>query len=82
MPSCGFVSGNLCPIFGSIQVLGKENIQSDLLQVRLAEVKKKTNKKKREKQQLLIEAVYGMIDKRAITPVTSVRSLELYSYFL
>ena len=31
------VSGNLCPVFGSIQVLGKENIQPDLLEVRLAE---------------------------------------------
>ena len=38
--------------FGTIQVLGKENIQPDFLEVRLAEVnKKKKNKKKREKQQ-------------------------------
>ena len=36
--------------FGTIQVLGKKNIQPDFLEVRLAEVKKKT-KKKREKQQ-------------------------------
>ena len=64
--------------FGTIQVLGKENIQPDFLEVRLAEVKKK-NKKKREKQQFLIKAVYEMIDKRAISPVTS---LEVYSYSL
>ena len=47
--------------FGTLQVLGKENIQPDFLEVRLAEVKKKQqkkttkkpqkNKKKREKQQ-------------------------------
>ena len=32
--------------FGTIQVLGKENIQPDFLEVRLAEVKKKKKKKK------------------------------------
>ena len=32
------VSRNLCPVFGTIQVLGKENIQPDFLEVRLAEV--------------------------------------------
>ena len=37
--------------FGTIQVLGKENIQPDFLEVRLAEVKKKKKKKQREKQQ-------------------------------
>ena len=42
------VSWNLCPIVGSIQVLEKENVQPDLLQVRLAEVKKKKKKKSRE----------------------------------
>ena len=36
------VSGNLCPVFGSIQVLGKD-IHPGFLEVRLAEVKK--NKK-------------------------------------
>ena len=35
--------------FGTIQVLGKENIQPDFLEVRLAEVKKKQTKKKRKK---------------------------------
>ena len=30
--------------FGTIQVLGKENIQPDFLEVRLAEVKKKKQK--------------------------------------
>ena len=30
--------------FGTIQVLGKENIQPDFLEVRLAEVKKKKKK--------------------------------------
>ena len=30
--------------FGTIQVLGKENIQPDFLEVRLAEVKKKQKK--------------------------------------
>ena len=64
--------------FGTIQVMGKENIQPDFLEVRLAEFKKK-KKKKREKQQFLIKAVYEMIDKRAISPVTS---LEVYSYSL
>ena len=64
--------------FGTIQVLGKENIQPDFLEVRLAEVKK-NQKKNREKQQFLIKAVYEMIDKRAISPVTS---LEFYSYSL
>ena len=72
------VSGNLCPVFGSIQVLGRENIQSDLLEVRLAEVKKKQKKKTRQTA-VLIKPVYEMIDKRAISPVTS---LELYSYSL
>ena len=38
--------------FGTIQVLGKENIQPDFLEVRLAEVKKKKKTKKREKQQV------------------------------
>ena len=33
--------------FGTIQVLGKENIQPDFLEVRLAEVKKKKKKKKK-----------------------------------
>ena len=31
--------------FGTIQVLGKENIQPDFLEVRLAEVRKKNKKK-------------------------------------
>ena len=57
------VSGNLCPVFGSIQVLGKD-IQPGFLEVRLAEVKKKTTE-----MAFLIEAVYGMIDRRAISPV-------------
>ena len=63
--------------FGTIQVLGKENIQPDFLEVRLAEVKKK--KKKTGETAILIKAVYEMIDKRAISPVTS---LEAYSYSL
>ena len=63
--------------FGTIQVLGKENIQPDFLEVRLAEVKKK--KKKTGETAILIKAVYEMIDKRAISPVTS---LEVYSYSL
>ena len=49
--------------------------------MRLAEVKKKNEKKTRETA-VLIEAVYGLIDKRAITPVTGVTSLEFYSLFL
>ena len=32
--------------FGTIQVLGKKNIQPDFLEVRLAEVKKKQKQKK------------------------------------
>ena len=48
--------------------------------MRLAEVKKK--KKKTRETAVLIEAVYGLIDKRAITPVTGVTSLEFYSLFL
>ena len=63
--------------FGTIQVLGKENIQPDFLEVRLAEVKKKN--KKTGETAILIKAVYEMIDKRAISPVTS---LEVYSYSL
>ena len=63
--------------FGTIQVLGKKNIQPDFLEVRLAEVKKKTKKNGRNSN--LIKAVYEMIDKRAISPVTS---LEVYSYSL
>ena len=63
--------------FGTIQVLGKENIQPDFLEVRLAEVKKKT--KKMGETAILIKAVYEMIDKRAISPVTS---LEAYTYSL
>ena len=54
--------------FGTIQVLGKKNIQPDFLEVRLA-----------EETAILIKAVYEMIDKRAISPVTS---LEVYSYSL
>ena len=61
--------------FGTIQVLGKENIQPDFLEVRLAEVRKK----KTGETAVLIKAVYEMIDKRAISPVTS---LEVYSYSL
>ena len=60
--------------FGTIQVLGKENIQPDFLEVRLAEVNKKTGE-----TAILIKAVYEMIDKRAISPVTS---LEAYAYSL
>ena len=48
--------------FGTIQVLGKENIQPEFLETAI-----------------LIKAVYEMIDKRAISPVTS---LEVYSYSL
>ena len=65
--------------FGTIQVLGKENIQPDFLEVRLAEVKKKKKKKTTGETAILIKAVYEMIDKRAISPVTS---LEAYSYSL
>ena len=67
--------------FGTIQVLGKKNIQPDFLEVRLAEVlnKKKKKKKKTGETAILIKAVYEMIDKRAISPVTS---LEVYSYSL
>ena len=66
--------------FGTIQVLGKKNIQPDFLEVRLAEVKKKKKKKKKTGETaILIKAVYEMIDKRAISPVTS---LEVYSYSL
>ena len=67
--------------FGTIQVLGKENIQPDFLEVRLAEVKKKKQQKKKKTGEtaILIKAVYEMIDKRAISPVTS---LEAYSYSL
>ena len=63
--------------------MGKKNIQPDLLEVRLAEVKKNKKRKKKKPREtaVLIEAVYEMIDKRAITPVTSVTSLELYSLF-
>ena len=65
--------------FGTIQVLGKKNIQPDFLEVRLAEVLKKKKKKKTGETAILIKAVYEMIDKRAISPVTS---LEVYSYSL
>ena len=63
--------------FGTIQVLGKKNIQPDFLEVRLAEVKKK--QKKTGETAILIKAVYELIDRRAISPVTS---LEVYSYSL
>ena len=68
--------GSLGPVFGSIQVY-KDNIQPDLSEVRLAEVKKK--QKKTRETAVLIKAVYEMIDKRAILPVTL---LEVYSYSL
>ena len=45
--------------------------------MRLAEVKKKQKKNGRSSN--LIKAVYEMIDKRAISPVTA---LEVYSYSL
>ena len=54
------VSRNLCPVFGTIQVLGKENIQPNFLEVRLAEVKKK--QKITGETAVLIKAVYEMID--------------------
>ena len=44
------VSKSLCPVVGTIQVLGKENIQPDLLEVRLAAVKKKKQKKNKNKK--------------------------------
>ena len=70
--SCGFREP--LPSFGSIQVLGKENIQPDILEVRLAEVLKKMRE-----TAVSIKAVYEMIDKRAISPVTC---LGVYSYSL
>ena len=84
MASCGF--RETFAQFCSIQVLGRGNIQPDLLEVRLAEVKKKKKKKKKKKNPretaVLIEAVYGMIDKRAITSVTRVTSLQFTVLFL
>ena len=61
------VSGNICPVLVVYKSLEKDNIQPDLLEVKLAEFKKK--KKKTTERAVLIEAVYGMIDKRAISPV-------------
>ena len=96
MASCGFREP--CPVFGSIQVLGKENIQPDLLEVSWQRDKKKNNNKTtfdkscllaertktrehvaNERTSFLIKAVYEMIDKRAMSPVTS---LGVYSYSL
>ena len=45
--------------------------------MRLAEVKK--NKKKTRETAVLIKAIYEMIDKKAISPVTL---LEVFSYSL
>ena len=73
------VQRTFAQFFGTIQVLGKDNIQPDLLEVRLAGVKKKKNERN---SSFLIDAVYGIIDKRAITPVTSVSLIEFYSFFL
>ena len=73
------VSRNLCPVVGTIQVLGKENIQPDLLEVRLAAVKK--NKKKTRETAGLTRAVYEMIDKRG--DITShIAGSFCYSLFL
>ena len=70
--------GTFAQIFGSIQVLGKENVQPDPFRSEFG----RSLKKKNDRNSGLIEAVYEMIDKRAITPVTSVTSLEFYSFFL
>ena len=72
--SCGFREP--LPSFGSIQVLGKENIQPDILEVRLAEVKKNPRE-----TAVLIKAVYEIIAKRAISPVTCLR-VYICSLFL
>ena len=71
------VSKSLCPVVGTIQVLGKENIQPDLLEVRLAAVKK--NKKKKNETAGLIKAVYEMIDKRGDITSHIAESLQLQS---
>ena len=69
------VSRNLSPVWYYTSP-GKEEYSARLLEVRLAE---KKNKKKTGETAILIKAVYEMIDKRAISPVTS---LEVYSYSL
>ena len=73
------VSRNLSPVWYYTSP-GKEEYSARLLEVRVAEKKKKKKKKKKTGETaILIKAVYEMIDKRAISPVTS---LEVYSYSL
>ena len=71
------VSRNLSQVWYNTSP-GKEEYSARLLEVRLAE-KKEKKKKKPGETAILIKAVYEMIDKRAISPVTS---LEVYSYSL
>ena len=70
------VSRNLSPVWYYTSP-GKEEYSARLFRSEVGRSLKK--KKKTGETAILIKAVYEMIDKRAITPVTS---LEVYSYSL
>ena len=83
------VSRNLSPVWYYTSP-GKEEYSARLFRSEVGRsLKKKKNKKKKKTKTkkkkkpgetaILIKAVYEMIDKRAISPVTS---LEVYSYSL
>ena len=72
------VSRNLSPVWYYTSP-GKEEYSARLFRSEVGRSLKKKKKKKTGETAILIKAVYEMIDKRAISPVTS---LEVYSYSL
>ena len=78
------VSRNLSPVWYYTSP-GKEEYSARLFRSEVGRSLKKNKKKKKKKKKktgetaILIKAVYEMIDKRAISPVTL---LEVYSYSL
>ena len=75
------VSRNLSPVWYYTSP-GKEEYSARLFRSEVGRSLKKKQKKKKKKTgetAILIKAVYEMIDKRAISPVTL---LEVYSYSL
>ena len=72
------VSRNLSPVWYYTSP-GKGKYSARLFRGEVGRSLKKKKKKKTGETAILIKAVYEMIDKRAISPVTS---LEAYSYSL
>ena len=72
------VSRNLSPVWYYTSP-GKEEYSARLFRSDVGRSLKKKKKKNAGETAILIKAVYELIDKRAISPVTS---LEVYSYSL